>query len=88
MYYILFKDLKTRTMFIDYLKQNDISSVFHYIPLHSAPAGQKFGRTGSDMRVTDIVSDTLVRLPLYYELTDMDLDYIFNCIENFFGRVL
>ncbi|MBQ4123667.1 dTDP-4-amino-4,6-dideoxygalactose transaminase, partial [bacterium] len=78
MYYILFKDLKTRTMFIDYLKQNDISSVFHYIPLHSAPAGQKFGRTGSDMRVTDIVSDTLVRLPLYYELTDMDLDYIFN----------
>lgn len=88
MYYILFKDLKTRTMFIDYLKQNDISSVFHYIPLHSAPAGQKFGRVGSDMRVTDIVSDTLVRLPLYYELTDMDLDYIFNCIENFFGRVL
>lgn len=84
MYYILLNDLSTRTKFIDYLKNNDILSVFHYIPLHSSPAGQKYGRTASDMSVTDIVSDTLVRLPMYYELSNDDLAKIFEVTKKFF----
>jgi len=83
-YYILFHDLSTRTKFIDYLRGNNISSVFHYIPLHSSPAGRKFGRTASNMDVTDKISDTLVRLPLFYELDDEKLERIFTVVRSFF----
>lgn len=84
MYYILFNDLETRTKFISYLKENNISSVFHYIPLHSSPAGMKYGRTHGDMAITDKVSDTLVRLPLFYELSEDNINYIFEVIQKFF----
>ena len=84
MYYILFNDLATRTKFISYLKENNVSSVFHYIPLHSSPAGIKYGRTHGDMAITDKVSDTLVRLPLFYELSEDNINYIFEVIQKFF----
>lgn len=84
MYYVLFNDLATRTKFIDYLKENNILSVFHYIPLHSSPAGIKYGRTASDMTITNKVSDTLVRLPMFYELTDEKIEVICRVIEDFF----
>ena len=83
MYYLLFKDLETRTMFIDYMKQNDVSTVFHYIPLHSSPAGQKYCRTYGKMDVTNEISDTLVRLPMFYELDDESLKYIINSAKSF-----
>lgn len=84
MYYVLFNDLATRTKFIEYLKANGITPTFHYIPLHSSPAGVKYGRVSGSMKVTDKVSDTLVRLPMYYELNEDDLTRIFEVIERFF----
>lgn len=83
MYYILFNDLDTRTKAIDYLNSKGISPTFHYVPLHSAPAGLKYCRTHGDMSVTDRVSDTLLRLPMYYELSDDDLNYIFESFDEF-----
>ena len=65
MYYVLLADLETRTAFIETLKQHGVGAVFHYIPLHSSPAGRRYGRQHGDMTVTDSVSDRLVRLPLW-----------------------
>ena len=85
-YYLLFNDLQTRTNFIEHLNKNNIQSVFHYVPLHSSPAGEKYCRTGSDMHITNKVSDTLVRLPLYYTLSDEDISRIFCVVEEFLGK--
>ena len=70
MYYILLPSLADRSAFIGSLKSENIQSVFHYIPLHSAPAGIKYGRTGSAMSVTDNISECLVRLPLWIGLEE------------------
>lgn len=70
MYYLLLEDLDARTRFIDALKQRGIGAVFHYIPLHSSPMGQKVGRTVGDMRVTERESARLVRMPLWVGLED------------------
>lgn len=83
MYYILFHDLERRTKFIDYMKEREILSTFHYIPLHSSPAALRFARTIGKMTNTNAVSDTLVRLPMFFELTDTQMDYIKVTIENF-----
>jgi dTDP-4-amino-4,6-dideoxygalactose transaminase len=88
MYYILFNSLEERTDFIKYLKDNNILSVFHYIPLHSSPAGRKFGRYVGTMDITNKVSDTLVRLPMYFDLTEDEQDYIIDKITQYFrGRI-
>lgn len=76
MFYLLFNDLDTRSRFIAHMRENGIQTPFHYIPLHSAPAGEKYCRTATDMTVTNRVSDTLVRLPLYYNLTDADQERV------------
>ena len=64
MFYIKFKDIKERSVFISYMKENDILTVFHYIPLHSAPAGIKYGRFDGNDEFTTKESERLVRLPL------------------------
>lgn len=69
-YYLRCPDLASRMQYIDFMKSNGILCVFHYIPLHSSVAGQKYGRTNGDMAVTNKVSDTLVRLPMYYNLSE------------------
>jgi dTDP-4-amino-4,6-dideoxygalactose transaminase len=84
LYYILLKDLETRTKLIEYLKSKDILSVFHYIPLHSSPAGKKYTKVSGSMSVTDNVSERLVRLPLFYDITDDEVTYIVNTISSFF----
>ena len=84
MYYILFNDLETRTKFINYLKYNGITSSFHYIPLHSAPAGKKYARTSGELAVTNKISDTLVRLPMFYDLTENELNRILATVKKFF----
>lgn len=86
MYYLRCPDLETRTRFIDHMKKNGILCVFHYIPLHSAPAGQKYGRFIGDMSITNTVSDTLVRLPLFYGLTEKDQDFIIETTLNFWSK--
>jgi dTDP-4-amino-4,6-dideoxygalactose transaminase len=70
LYYLLLSDLKTRTRFIDELNKAGVNSVFHYVPLHSSPAGQKYGRTHGRMTVTERYSERLVRMPMWYGLED------------------
>lgn len=76
MFYLLFPSLELRTKFIDYMKTNNVLTVFHYIPLHSSPAGQQYCKTGSQMDITNRISDTLVRLPLFYELNSQQMQTI------------
>ena len=85
MFYIKCKDLKTRQDFIEYMRKNDILCVFHYVPLHTAPAGKKFGRfCGVDEHTTSD-SDRLVRLPLYYDIDKNDLKKVIEKILEFFN---
>ena len=87
MFYVLLKDLATRSRLIAHLKPRGIHSVFHYVPLHSAPAGRKFGRAAGSMAVTDDVSERLLRLPLYYELSESEVAGISAAIAEYFdGR--
>lgn len=85
MFYIKAKDLTERTALISFLKQNDILAVFHYIPLHSAPAGLKFGRFDGEDVYTTKESERLCRLPLYYGLTDEQVDYIISKVKEFYA---
>jgi dTDP-4-amino-4,6-dideoxygalactose transaminase len=82
--YVLLPDLATRAALIRRLRSQDILAVFHYVPLHSSPAGMKYGRTGSPMTVTDAVSERLLRLPLYYEMGESDVSEVVAAIERFF----
>jgi dTDP-4-amino-4,6-dideoxygalactose transaminase len=88
MFYIKVKDLKTRTSLLEYLKKNNISSVFHYIPLHSSPAGKKFGRFNGKDEYTTKESEKLIRLPIYYGLNDEKLLFITKTIKKFFIKEL
>ena len=85
MFYIKAKDLEERTALISFLKENGILSVFHYIPLHSAPAGQKFGRFHGEDVYTTKESERLCRLPMYYGLTDEQVDYIISKVKAFYA---
>ena len=84
MFYIKTKDIEERTHLIDFLKENGILSVFHYIPLHSAPAGLKFGRFHGEDEYTTKESERLLRLPLYYGLRDEEVDYICSKVKEFY----
>ena len=85
MFYIKCKDLAERTALISFLKERDILAVFHYVPLHSAPAGLRFGRFHGEDRYTTAESDRLVRLPLYYKLTTEDQDRVIKAVRDFYG---
>lgn len=85
MIYIKMKDLKQRTSLLEYLKENNIFAVFHYVPLHSAPAGMKFGRFDGKDEFTTIESERIIRLPMYYGLNDSDIEYIVKTIKCFFA---
>ena len=84
MFYIKARDLEQRTRFISYMKENGVLTVFHYIPLHTSPAGQKFGRFHGEDRYTTRESERLVRLPMYYGLTLDQVDFICGLVKNFF----
>ena len=83
MYYIKVKDLETRTQLIAYLKENGIYSAFHYVPLHSSPAGMKFGRFSGEDVYTTRESERLLRLPMFYNLPMSDVEYIVKKILEF-----
>ena len=68
MFYFLMDSLSSRTKFISHMKDHGVMTPFHYVPLHSSPAGLRYGRTSGDLSVTDRVSETLVRLPMYFDL--------------------
>lgn len=85
MYYIKAADLEERTKLINYLKENGVQAVFHYIPLHSATAGKKFGRFDGEDVYTTKESERLLRLPMYYGLRVEDQDKVIQTIKNFYG---
>ncbi len=85
MFYLKCRDLAERTALIAHLKANDILAVFHYVPLHSAPAGLRFGRFAGEDRYTTAESDRLVRLPLYYGLTRADQAKVIAAVREFYG---
>jgi dTDP-4-amino-4,6-dideoxygalactose transaminase len=84
MYYLKCKDLEQRTKLIQHLKDRDILAVFHYVPLHSAPAGLKFGRFDGEDVYTTSESDRLVRLPMYYGLCKEDVEKVCDAVKSFF----
>lgn len=84
MFYIKAKDLEERTKLIKFMKDHEISLAFHYIPLHSAPAGLKFGRFHGEDVYTTKESDRLVRLPMYYGLSTEEIQYVVKYIKKFY----
>lgn len=84
MFYLKCKDLETRQSYIKYMKDNDILCVFHYVPLHSAPAGIKYGRFVGEDIYTTIESERLVRLPMYYNIASEDLKKVIGKTLEFF----
>ena len=86
MYYIKCKDLAERTALIRFLKERDILAVFHYVPLHSAPAGERFGRFDGEDKYTTAESDRLLRLPMYYGLTAEDRGRVIAAVKEFYGE--
>ena len=87
MFYIKLKDLEARTDFIEALKKDGVNCVFHYIPLHSAPAGHKFGRFDGEDEYTTRESERLVRLPLYYNLTLEDREHVIDSVKKYFENI-
>lgn len=86
MYYIKAKDLEERTNLIKYLKENGVQAVFHYIPLHTAPAGIKYGRFNGEDKYTTKESDRLLRLPMYYNLQKEDAEKVVQTIKDFYTK--
>jgi dTDP-4-amino-4,6-dideoxygalactose transaminase len=84
-YYILLRDLADRAKFIDSMTRHQINCVFHYVPLHSSPAGQRFGRPHGSLDITNLLSERLVRLPLFLELSeelqDRVVDVVTKCLK-------
>jgi dTDP-4-amino-4,6-dideoxygalactose transaminase len=86
MFYIKTKDIDERTDLAYFLKDNGILAVFHYVPLHSAPAGRGFGRFHGEDRYTTNTFERLLRLPLYYGLEPSEVEYICGKIKEFYAK--
>ena len=85
MFYLKLRNLQERTAFITHMKECGVLCVFHYIPLHSAPAGLKFGRFHGEDEYTTKESERLVRLPLYYGMTQEDRERVIAAVMSFFA---
>lgn len=86
MFYLKCRSLEERTEFISFLKENDIVPTFHYIPLHSSPAGMRFGRFDGEYEVTTSESEKLVRLPMYYNMKDSDISKVIAAVVEFYSK--
>ena len=86
MFYIKTKDLGERTELLAHLKDCDTAAVFHYVPLHSAPAGKKFGRFHGEDIYTTKESDRLVRLPMYYGIKNETVEEVCKQLADFYAR--
>lgn len=86
MFYLKTKNLETRQEFIQYMRDNEIQCAFHYVPLHSAPAGLKFGRFVGEDEHTTPDSDRLVRLPMYYNIDKDDVKKVIDKTLEFFEK--
>ena len=86
MFYIKTADIEERTALAAHLRESDILAVFHYVPLHSAPAGTKFGRFHGEDRYTTNTFERLLRLPMYYGLGTDNVEFICDKIKEFYNR--
>lgn len=86
MFYIVVEDKQEKDKLINYLKVKGISSVFHYVPLHTSPMGIKLGNKAGELPVTEDLSERIIRLPMYYGLSKADIDYIINNIYGFYNN--
>ena len=86
MFYIKTKDMEERKALISYLKERDIAAVVHYVPLHSAPAGLRFGRFHGEDRYTTKESERLLRLPMYYNLSESDQQKVIDAVHGFYHK--
>lgn len=86
MFYIKTKDMEERKALISYLKERNIAAVFHYVPLHSAPAGLQFGRFHGEDRYTTKESERLLRLPMYYNLSESDQQKVIDAVHGFYHK--
>ena len=86
MYYLKCRSLDERTDFINFLKERGVMAVFHYVPLHSAPAGLKYGRFHGEDKYTTADSDRLVRLPMYYGLSEEDRNTVIEVVKEFYSK--
>jgi dTDP-4-amino-4,6-dideoxygalactose transaminase len=84
LYYIILNNAQARTKLIEFLRKKGILAIFHYIPLHSSPAGKKYTRFVGKMTVTNRASDTIIRLPLFYDITEKEIEYVIKSIKDFF----
>ena len=84
-FYVMADTLATRMALAAHLKARDMLSVSHYVPLHSSPAGRKWGRTSGELTVTDAVAERLLRLPLYFALADAQVDAVIDAVKEFFA---
>jgi dTDP-4-amino-4,6-dideoxygalactose transaminase len=82
MYYLLLRDLVERTEFIGAMSRYDINCVFHYVPLHSSPAGQRYGRAHGSLDVTNLQSERLVRLPMFFELSEAQQERVVETVRK------
>lgn len=86
MFYLKLKNLQERTAFINYMRTQDVQTVFHYVPLHSAPAGLKFGRFLGEDVYTTAESERLVRLPMYYGMEAKHLQTVVQSVIAYFAE--
>ena len=84
MFYVKLRDIEERSAFLKHMRDCGVLSVFHYIPLHSAPAGQRFGRFDGEDEYTTRESERIARLPLYYGLTEEDRAAVIEAVRSFF----
>jgi len=87
MFYLLCSDNEARNGLLDHLRNSNIHATFHYIPLHSSPAGQKYGSTLGAMHVTDRIASTIIRLPLYPDLMLNEIEFICSSVVTFFKNL-
>lgn len=85
-FHILARNSRERDELLVFLKERGIYAVFHYIPLHSSPAGLRYGRAGTTMAVTDDISSRMIRLPLFYEMNEEEQQYIITALYQYFER--
>jgi dTDP-4-amino-4,6-dideoxygalactose transaminase len=85
-FYVMADTLATRMELAAHLKAHEVHSVSHYVPLHSSPGGQKFARASGTFKVTDAISDRLLRLPLYFGITDAQVDAVIDAVKAFYSK--
>lgn len=86
LYYILVDNLKVRNRLITFLKKKNILAIFHYIPLHNSPAGKKYARSTGKMTITNQTSNTLLRLPLFYDVANEEIEYVIKSVYDFYKK--